>query len=576
MLKLLRFLKPFRIPVAAVMVVVFFQCMGDLYLPTLMSNIVNKGITNGDVPYILFTGAMMIIVATGSSICAVLASYLSSHISMGFGEDLRSRIFTKVSRFSLHEFDRFGTPSLVTRSSNDVMQVQNVVMMTQRMMIAAPITAVGGMILALQKDSGLAWIIIVAVPVLGTFIGVVAAKGFPLFQAIQKKIDRINLVVRENLTGIRVIRAFNRGEYEKKRFDEASYDLMVSSVTVNRLFAMLMPFMMLIMNLTVITIMWFGSHRINSGLSNIGNMMAFLQYAMQILFSFLMASVMFIMVPRAQASADRINEVLDTEATLVDPENPVSPDPAMKGYIEFRNVSFSYFGAEQSAIENISFSAKPGETTAIIGSTGSGKTTLVSLIPRFYDPDSGQILVDGVDIKDMAQNDLRSRIGYVPQKAVLFTGSVIENIRYGKDDATEEEIRHAAETAQALDFVSAMEQGFDSPIAQGGTNVSGGQKQRLSIARALVKKPEIYVFDDSFSALDFKTDSLLRAALKKETADATVIIIGQRVATIMDSDHIIVLDEGKIAGMGTHRELYANCPVYREIVASQLSEEEIA
>ena len=576
MLKLLRFLKPFRIPVAAVIVVVFFQCMGDLYLPTLMSNIVNKGITNGDVPYILFTGAMMILVAIGSSICAVLASYLSSHIAMGFGEDLRSRIFTKVSRFSLHEFDRFGTPSLVTRSSNDVMQVQNVVMMTQRMMIAAPITAVGGMILALQKDSGLAWIIIVAVPVLGTFIGVVAAKGFPLFQAIQKKIDRINLVVRENLTGIRVIRAFNRGEYEKKRFDEASYDLMVSSVTVNRLFAMLMPFMMLIMNLTVITILWFGSHRINSGLSNIGNMMAFLQYAMQILFSFLMASVMFIMVPRAQASADRINEVLDTEATLVDPENPVSPDPALKGYIEFRNVTFSYFGAEQPAIENISFSAKPGETTAIIGSTGSGKTTLVSLIPRFYDPDSGQILVDGVDIKNMTQNDLRSRIGYVPQKAVLFTGSVIENIRYGKDDATVAEIRHAAETAQALDFVTAMEQGFDSPISQGGTNVSGGQKQRLSIARALVKKPEIYVFDDSFSALDFKTDSLLRAALKKEIADATVIIIGQRVATIMDSDNIIVLDEGKIAGMGTHQELYANCPVYREIVASQLSEEEIA
>jgi len=576
MLKLLRFLKPYRIPVAAVMVVVFFQCMGDLYLPTLMSNIVNKGITNGDVPYIMFTGAMMLLVAIGSSICAILASYLSSHVAMGFGEDLRSRIFSKVSLFSLHEFDRFGTPSLVTRSSNDVMQVQNVVMMTQRMMIAAPITAVGGMILALQKDSGLAWIIIVAVPVLGTFIGVIAAKGFPLFQAIQKKIDRINLVVRENLTGIRVIRAFNRGEYEKKRFDEASYDLMVSSVTVNRLFAMLMPFMMLIMNLTVITIMWFGSHRINSGLSNIGNMMAFLQYAMQILFSFLMASVMFIMVPRAQASADRINEVLDTEATLVDPETPVSPDPALKGYIEFRNVSFSYFGAEQPAIENISFSAKPGETTAIIGSTGSGKTTLVSLIPRFYDPDSGQILVDGVDIKNMTQNDLRSRIGYVPQKAVLFTGSVIENIRYGKDDATEEEIRHAAETAQALDFVSAMEQGFDSPIAQGGMNVSGGQKQRLSIARALVKKPEIYVFDDSFSALDFKTDSLLRAALKREIADATVIIIGQRVATIMDSDHIIVLDEGKIAGMGTHQELYANCPVYREIVASQLSEEEIA
>jgi ATP-binding cassette subfamily B protein len=576
MLKLMRFLKPYGIPVAAVIVVVFFQSMGDLYLPTLMSNIVNKGITNGDVPYIINTGIMMILVAVGGSICAIIASYLSSHVAMGFGEDLRSGIFKKVSRFSLHEFDKFGTPSLVTRSTNDVVQVQNVVMMTQRMMIAAPITAVGGMILALQKDRGLAWIIIVAIPVLGVFIGSVAARGFPLFQAIQKKIDRINLVVRENLTGIRVIRAFNRGTYEKKRFDDSSYDLMVASVKVNRIFAMMMPVMMLIMNMTVITILWFGSHRVDSGVSNIGNMMAFLQYAMQILFSFVMASIMFIMVPRAQASAVRINEVLDTVPDLVDPEHPVLPDPAIRGYIEFRNVTFSYFGAEAPALENISFTAKPGETTAIIGSTGSGKSTLVSLIPRFYDLDSGQILVDGVDIREMTQKDLRARIGYVPQKAVLFTGTVSENIRYGKDDATDDEVLHAAETAQARDFVTAMEQGFDSPISQGGTNVSGGQKQRLSIARALVKKPEIYVFDDSFSALDFKTDSLLRAALKKETAAATVIIVGQRVATIMDSDRIIVLDEGKIAGMGTHHELYAGCPVYREIVASQLSEEEIA
>ena len=576
MLKLFRMLKPYRIPIAAIFVVVFFQCMGDLYLPTLMSDVVNKGITNGDVNYIFRTGLLMLIVAMGGSLCAIVASYLSSHTAMGFGEDLRDRIFSKVSGFSLNEFDKIGTPSLVTRSTNDVTQVQNVVMMILRMLISAPITAVGGMILALQKDSGLSWIIIVAMPVLGTFIGIVAAKGFPLFQAIQKKIDRINLILRENLTGIRVIRAFNRGEYEKKRFDEANQDLMDVSVRVNRMFAMLMPVMMLIMNLTMIAILWFGSYRINRGISKIGDMMAFLQYAMQILFAFLMASIMFIMVPRAQASADRINEVFEIEPELVDPKEPKTPDSSLKGYVEFRNVSFFYHGAENPALRNISFQACPGETTAIIGSTGSGKSSLVSLIPRFYDVAEGSILVDGVDVRDMRQSELRARIGFVLQKAILFSGTVAENIRYGKQDATEAEIRHAAETAQALEFITAMESGFDSPISQGGTNVSGGQKQRLSIARALIKNPEIFVFDDSFSALDFKTDARLRAALSGETSDATVIIVGQRVATIMNADRIIVLDEGRIAGMGTHKELYADCPVYREIVASQLSEEEIA
>lgn len=576
MLKLFAKLKPWRIPILATFVIVFCQCMCDLYLPNLMSDIVNKGITNGDVNYILRIGALMLLVALGSSFCAVIASYLSSHVAVGFGETLRSDIFTKVSTFSLAEFDMLGTPSLVTRSTNDVTQVQNVLVMMARMMIGAPITAVGGMILALQKDAGLAWIIVVAIPVLGVFIGSVAAKGFPLFQSIQKKIDRLNLIVRENLTGIRVIRAFNRGEYEQKRFTESSRDLMETSVKVNRIFAMMMPVMMLIMNFTTITILYFGSYRVNKGLSNVGDMMAFLQYAMQILFSFIMASIMFIMLPRAQASADRINEVLEIDPDIKDSANPAKTDPSLRGYVEFRNVTFSYSGAESPALKNISFAAKPGETTAIIGSTGSGKSTLVSLIPRFYDVDEGQILVDGVDVRDLTQKDLHDRIGLVPQKAILFTGTVSENIRYGKRDATDEEVRHAAEIAQALDFVTAMERGFDSPISQGGTNVSGGQKQRLSIARALVKKPEIYVFDDSFSALDFKTDSRLRAALKGETSDATVIIVGQRVATIMDADRIIVLDEGKIAGMGTHKELYAGCPVYREIVASQLSEEEIA
>lgn len=576
MLKLFRMLKPYRIPIAALIAVVFVQCMCDLYLPTLMSDIVNKGITNADIGYIVRTGFAMILVALSGTLCAVVASYLSSHSAMGFGEDLRRRIFVKVSGFSLHEFDKIGTPSLVTRSTNDVTQVQNTVMMILRMVVSAPVTAIGGMVLALRKDSGLAWIIIAVIPIMGIFIGSVASQAFPLFLGIQKRIDRLNLILRENLTGIRVVRAFNRIEYEKERFDRGNADLMEASIKVNRMFAIMMPVMMLIMNLTMISILWFGAVRVNRGVSNIGDMMAFLQYAMQILIAFLMATMLFIMVPRAGASAGRINEVLDLETDLADPETPVTPDATMRGRVEFRDVSFRYHGAENDAICDISFVASPGEVTAIIGSTGSGKSTLVSLIPRFYDVESGVILVDGVDVRLMAQTDLRSRIGFVPQRALLFSGTVSENIRYGKEDATDAEVRKAAETAQALDFVEAMEQGFDSPISQGGTNVSGGQKQRLSIARALVKKPGIYVFDDSFSALDFKTDANLRAALRRETSDATVIIVGQRVATIMDADRIIVLDEGRVSGIGTHRELYESCPVYREIVSSQLSEDEIA
>jgi ATP-binding cassette subfamily B protein len=576
MLKLMRMLRPYALPIAAVIIVVFLQAMGDLYLPTLMSDIVNRGITNSDIEYITRTGLTMLVVALGSSLCAVIASYLSAHIAMGFGEAIRGRIFRTVSGFSLVEFDKVGTPSLITRSTNDVTQIQNVMVMSIRMMIGAPITAIGGIILALQKDRGLAWIIAVVLPLLAVVITVVAVRGFPLFQSIQKKIDRINLIVRENLTGIRVIRAFNRGAAEKRRFNDANADLTETSIRVNKMFAVLFPVMMLIMNFTTLAILWFGSKRVDLGTSKVGDMMAFLQYAMQILFSFLMASIMFIMVPRAQASATRINEVLELENEIVDPPRPQRPQADSRGYVEFRNVSFQYHGAEEPAVRDISFLARPGETTAIIGSTGSGKTTLLSLIPRFYDASAGSVLVDGLDVREMGQAELRSRIGYVPQKAVLFTGTVSENIRFGREDASDEEVRRAAETAQALEFVTSMEQGFDSPISQGGTNVSGGQKQRLSIARALVRRPDIYLFDDSFSALDFKTDSLLRAALRRETADATVIIVGQRVATIMDADRIIVLDEGRMVGMGTHRELYADCAIYREIVASQLSEEEIA
>jgi ATP-binding cassette, subfamily B, multidrug efflux pump len=576
MIKLLRYLRPYAIPVAAVLVLIFLQCMADLYLPTLMSDIVNKGITNGDINYIMQTGGLMLLVALGGSVCAIVAGYLSSHASMGLGEILREKIFSHVSRFSLHEFDKLGTPSLVTRSTNDVTQIQMFTLIMLRMIISAPIMVTGGIILAVSKDAGLAWVIIVVIPILAITIISVALKGFPLFRAIQKKIDRINLVLREGLTGIRVIRAFNRIDDEKGRFREANLDLMQTSIQVNRMMAVLMPIMMLVMNLTTITIIWYGSIRIDHGTSNIGNMMAFLQYAMQIQFSLLMASHHFIKFPRAQASADRINEVLATVPEIKDPEHVRGTDSATKGYIEFRNVTFSYHGAEEPAISGISFQARPGEVTAIIGSTGAGKSTLINLIPRFYDVDSGGILIDGVDIREMSQKALRAKIGLVPQKAILFSGTIAENIRYGKRDAAAEEVARAAETAQATEFISGMKDGFDSIIAQGGTNISGGQKQRLSIARALIKKPEIFLFDDSFSALDFKTDARLRAALRRETAEATVLIVGQRVATIMDADRIIVLDEGRIAGMGTHKELYTTCEVYREIVASQLSEEEIA
>lgn len=575
MLKVYRYLKPFALSIAAIVILIFVQVMTDLYLPTLMSDIVNNGIMNSDVNYIMRTGGFMLLVAALGVACAIVASFLGARTAIGLGRILRNNVFDRVESFSLHEFDKFGSSTLITRTTNDIIQIQTVTMLIINMMIRAPLTAVGGIIEAYRQDSNLVWILYVAIPVILLVVILVAWKGMPLFKSIQVKLDKINLVLRENLTGIRVIRAFNMIEHEKGRFDNANQDLTNTYVKVNRIMAFMMPLMMIIMNLVTLAILWFGGLRISRDEMDLGALMAFLQYAMQILFAFLMLAVMFIMVPRAQAAAERVMEVIKTKPEIIDPKNPAFAK-AQKGYVEFKDVSFSYHGAEEPAIKGISFKAQPGETIAIIGGTGSGKSTLINLIPRFYDIDSGEVLVDGVSVAEMTQAELRSKIGFVPQKAVLFTGTISDNLRYGKEDASDEEIRHAADIAQASEFIGNMPEGFDTMLSEGGLNLSGGQKQRLSIARALVRKPEIYIFDDSFSALDFKTDARLRAALLKETADATVIIVAQRVGTVMGADRIIVLDEGMIAGIGTHTELMKDCDVYREIVSSQLSEEEMA
>ncbi|HEY3365162.1 MAG TPA: ABC transporter ATP-binding protein [Symbiobacteriaceae bacterium] len=575
MIKLARYLKPFSLAVAGILVLVFFQSIADLYLPTLMSDIVNIGIVKGDTNYIWHVGGQMLLVAGVSAVCAVIASWLSATTATGFGRNLRSKVFARVESFSLHEFDKIGTATLITRTTNDITQVQTVWLIILRMMVSAPMMMIGGVIMAVRKDGPLTWILVVALPFIAGLITFMATKGIPLFKSMQIKLDKLNLVLRENLTGIRVIRAFNRIDHEQERFTAANRDLTNTAIKVNQIMAAMFPIMMLVLNLISVAIVWFGAIRVNRGAMNVGDMMAFIQYAMQIMFSLIMVTIMFVMIPRAAASAVRINEVLDTHPEIKDADQAKTADK-QHGYVEFQDVTFSYPGAEQPAISHISFSAKPGEVTAIIGGTGSGKSTLINLIPRFYDIDSGSVLVDGVDVRDMTQESLRAKIGFVPQQAVLFTGTVAGNIRYGKETATDEDVRRAAETAQATEFITGMKDGFDSVIAQGGTNVSGGQKQRLSIARALVRKPEIYIFDDSFSALDFKTDARLRAALRKETMDATVLIVAQRVGTVMDADRIIVLDDGQINGIGTHKELLNSCEVYREIVSSQLSEEELA
>lgn len=575
MIKLLRFLKPYQSLLVAIVLLAVAQSAANLYLPNLMSDIVNNGIARFNPGYIQRTGGIMVLVAIGGTVCAVIGVFFSSQVATGMSQTLRGEIFRKVQFFSLHEFDTISTASLITRTTNDTTQIQQLMVMSLSLLITAPITLVVGIILALRQDVWMSWILVATMPILIGVIVFLLIKAVPLFTAMQAKLDKLNLILDENLTGVRVIRAFNRIAHEEERFDKANRDVTDIAIRVNQLIATMMPVMMLMINLSTVAIVWFGSERVGSGHLQIGAMFAFMQYAIQILFSLLMVALMFIMIPRAEASATRINEVLEMEPEITDPKE-AQEATRLRGSVEFRDVTFSYQGAEAPALSNINFRAQPGKVTAIIGGTGAGKSTLVNLIPRFYDVESGGIIVDGVETREMSQENLRAKIGFVPQKAVLFSGTVNENLRYGKEDATDEEIRRAADIAQATEFITKMPDGFDSQIAQGGTNVSGGQMQRLSIARALVRKPEIYVFDDTFSALDFKTDAKLRAALKGETRDSTVLIVAQRVSTVMDADQIIVLDEGRMAGIGTHRELMQTCAVYSGIVSSQLSAAEIA
>ncbi len=575
MFKLSGFLKPYAATVTAVLVLMFLQSLAQLYLPTLMADIVDIGVVKGDTRYIMEVGGWMLAVALGGTVCTVLAGYYSAKSAVGFGRDMRNRMFEKVERFSLHEFDAIGTASLITRTTNDITQVQQVLIMMMRMFVSAPMMIIGGILMAVSKDGMLSLILVVILPILSAAIYLIARRGMPLFKVMQAKLDRLNLVMRERLTGIRVIRAFNRMDDERERFREANQGLTDTALKVGQIMASMMPVMILVMNFSTLAIMWFGGIRIDQGAIQVGDLMAFLQYAMQIMFSLMMVSMMFVMIPRAQVSAARISAVLETQPGIVDQPAAKRIDKNVGGLV-FDDVTFRYPGAEQPAVHNISFIAKPGEVTAIIGGTGSGKSTLMNLLLRYYEIESGRISVNGTDIRELSQAELRGCIGYVPQKAVFFSGTIADNIRFGKETATDAEIRHAAKVAQAEEFISKMEQGFDSVITQGGTNLSGGQKQRLSIARAIVRRPQIYVFDDSFSALDFKTDAQLRTALRPEIAAAAVLIVAQRVSTIMDADRIVVLEEGRIAGVGTHHDLMKACSVYREIVSSQLSEEEIA
>jgi len=576
LIRLLRtYIRPYIREVAIVVVLVLIQSIANLYLPNLNADIINNGVAKGDIPYIWRTGAVMLAITLGLGVIAVGGVYWASRASMGVGRDLRAAVFGRVQSFSAREVNRFGTASLITRNTNDVQQIQLFMQIALTLMVSAPIMLVGGVIMALRTDVTLSGLLIIVVPLLAAIVGFMLVKAVPLFRSMQAKIDRINQVMREQIMGVRVIRAFRRTPYEERRFEEANYDLTSTALRVNRIFVVAFPALLIVMNGTTIAVLWFGGHLVDSGQLSIGNMTAFLMYIMQILFSLMMAVAMVILVPRAEASAARIQEVVTTRPSIEEPADPLEPR-GVSGSVEFKEVSFGYPGGEKPVLHDLTFGLRPGETTAVIGGTGSGKTTMLNLIPRFFDVSNGVVLVDGVDVRRQTLDGLWGRIGLVPQRAYLFGGTVADNLRFGNEGATDEELWRALEVAQAKDFVETMPGGLAAPIDQGGTNVSGGQRQRLAIARAVVKRPAVYLFDDCFSALDAGTDARVRAALRAETRESTVLIVAQRVSTIMHANRIIVLDDGRIVGMGTHAELIATCEPYREIVDSQLGEAAVA
>ncbi|HTZ43798.1 MAG TPA: ABC transporter ATP-binding protein [Jatrophihabitans sp.] len=570
---LIRYLRPYRIPLLLVVLLQLVQAIAGLFLPSLNADIIDRGVARGDTGYIVSTGGVMLTVTLVQIACSVAAVYFGARTAMAFGRDVRAAIFHQVGTFSAREVNSLGAPSLITRNTNDVQQVQMLVLMTCTLLIAAPIMCVGGVIMAVRQNVRLSLLLVVALPVLIGAISLIISRMIGGFGQLQKRIDTINRVLREQITGVRVVRAFVREPYETKRFSDANAELTGTALTLGRLQSLMFPTVMLVVNLSSVAVLWFGAHLVDSGHMQVGSLTAYLSYLMQILMSVMMATFMVILVPRAAVCADRIGEVLETESSVVPPAEPVT-SLASKGNLEFRGVGFSYPGATDPVLREISFTARAGQRIAVIGSTGAGKTTLISLIPRLFDVTDGQVLVDGQDVRDLAPDLLCGVIGLVPQRAYLFSGTVASNLRYGKPDATDAELWQALEIAQAADFVRAMPDGLDSAIAQGGTNVSGGQRQRLAIARALVRRPEIYLFDDAFSALDLATDARLRAALRPLTAEATVLIVAQRVATIVDADVILVLEDGRILGRGTHDELVADCPTYAEIVRSQFTERE--
>ncbi len=570
-----RYLAPYKRSVAFILLLLLIQSVANLYLPNLNADLINNGVAKGDLSYIWKVGGIMLGTSALIMGASIWLSYLSSKVSMAFGRDLRQGIFTTVEGFSARELNQFGAPSLITRNTNDVQQVQMVLFIGLTMMVAAPITGIGAIIMAAKTDLKLSSLLLVAIPVMSLLIWWLLHRVVPLFRVLQVKIDRINLVLREQIAGIRVIRAFVKTEFEEARFADVNQDLMNNQLAVTRTFAVMFPALMLILNLSSVAVIWFGGHLIDSGQMQIGNMTAFLTYMMQILSSVMMAVMMSLMIPRASASAERIQEVLATESSVVDTTNPQTP-ARRSGVVEFRNVEFRYPGAEHPILTDISFTAKPGEVTAIVGSTGSGKTTLLNLIPRFIDVTQGAVLLDGVDVREQSLEAIWHEIGLVPQRAFLFGGTIASNLRYGNPNASDEDLWHALEIAQAKGFVEELGEKLEAPVAQGGTNFSGGQRQRLSIARALVKRSHLYLLDDSFSALDYTTDAKLREALEADAKDAAIIIVAQRISTILNAQQIIVLENGKVAGIGSHHELMKSCQVYQEIVLSQLSPEEAA